>query len=33
VEHRYRLGDVKNLQAELIKAIQERYQVESALVL
>jgi len=33
VEERYRLGQVKDLRGELIKAIQERYDVESELAL
>jgi hypothetical protein len=33
VEQRYRLGYVENLQAELVKAIQDRYEIESELVL
>jgi hypothetical protein len=33
VEQRYRLGDVKDLHGELVKAIRERYDVESELVL
>jgi hydroxymethylpyrimidine pyrophosphatase-like HAD family hydrolase len=33
VEQRYRHGDIKDLRGELIKAIQERYDVESALAL
>ena len=33
VEQRYRLGYVENLQGELVKAIRDRYEVESELVL
>jgi len=33
VEERYRLEQVKDLRAELVRAIHERYDVESALAL
>ena len=33
VEQRYRLGYVENVQGELIRAIHERYEVESELAL
>jgi hypothetical protein len=33
VEQRYRLGYVESLQGELVKALRERYEVESELVL